>query len=974
MKKTISKSMAWLLSVVMIFGAFVAMPIKSANAYTSHSRDEAVDWARSKIGSKIDVDGYYGAQCVDLIMAYYEYLGVSRVSGNGCDYSHNSLPSGWTRIQNTPSFVPEPGDIVVWTDAGWQYGHVAIFLSGNTSSFTSIDQNWPKGSEVKEVSHNYNYVWGVIRPDFTSKENKCDLGTDFYAYIINSEAWKMAAVVGNNVQLQSETGFRNQLWYFERQDDLYYKITNVGSNGCLDVHDFGDTNGTNIESCGSNDSSAQRWCFVEHNGNYVLHPKCSPSMALDLNGGATEDGTNIHLWETNGTYAQDYNIWKITNTPRTPTVTSASDKYSLGSNVQVYWGENAFATYYWVDVWHNGEHTESFSSTDISYTLNNVTVGNYTVFVRSCNPFDVSDTGSVSFTVYNQVNDNYGYPVDMGSEFYATIKHQSTGMYLTNQQNNVAGEKRDGTKRQLWRFERLSNGAYKIQSVLDNYVLDVYGAYDDNDVNIYTYAEYVGGSNQQFYIYNAYGACYIRPVHSANKMLDMSLSDNHNVSLWVEGYDWDPQEFDITTVDTSAYVMNNNPIDLGTNFYANIEHQTTGMYLTNQENNVAGEAKDGSKRQIWKFERLSNGAYKIKSVLDNTYIDIYSSQNENNTNIQTWEGHDGANQNFYIYSAYDAYYFRPACSYDKMVDMALSDYNVSLWDAGYDLEPQEFNIIKIDYDENPIKNTSVLAADNIKLGTYITVNASATGGTGDYTYAVYYKKASASSWTTKQKYSTNATVTFKPASVEKYNISVKVKDSSGKIVKKAFTVNVYAPLKNTSAVASANIGFGDSITVKAKATGGIGKYKYEVYYKQESAAKWTRKQSYSTNNTVSFKPKAATTYDVSVKVKDSNGTVVKKRLKVNVTKPENTSTIKASTISLGESIRINCSGKGGSGYYQYAVYYKRASATKWSTKQNYSANTSVSIKPSAKTTYNVCVKVKDSLGNILKKTFNVTVK
>lgn len=100
-------------------------------------------------------------------MAYYQYLGVSRVYGNGCDYSHNSLPDGSIRIENTPTFVPEPGDIVVWTDGGWKNGHVAIFLSGDTHSFTSIDQNWPKGSEVKEVYHsNYNYVWGVIRPDF----------------------------------------------------------------------------------------------------------------------------------------------------------------------------------------------------------------------------------------------------------------------------------------------------------------------------------------------------------------------------------------------------------------------------------------------------------------------------------------------------------------------------------------------------------------------------------------------------------------------------------------------------------------------------------------------------------------------------------------------------------------------------------------------------------------------------------------
>lgn len=158
-----------LLSVVIVLSSFSCLTITSASA-VSKTRDDAVNWANSQIGNYIDVDGAYGNQCVDLIMAYYQYLGVSRVSGNGCDYAYNSLPDGWTRIQNTPDFVPQPGDIVVWTDAGWKNGHVAIFLSGDTSSFVSIDQNWPKGSVCKKVTHNYNYVWGVIRPNFTSQE------------------------------------------------------------------------------------------------------------------------------------------------------------------------------------------------------------------------------------------------------------------------------------------------------------------------------------------------------------------------------------------------------------------------------------------------------------------------------------------------------------------------------------------------------------------------------------------------------------------------------------------------------------------------------------------------------------------------------------------------------------------------------------------------------------------------------------
>ena len=274
----------------------------------------------------------------------------------------------------------------------------------------------------------------------------------------------------------------------------------------------------------------------------------------------------------------------------------------------------------------------------------------------------------------------------------------------------------------------------------------------------------------------------------------------------------------------------------------------------------------------------------------------------------------------------------------------------------------------------PLQNTSDTSAEDLKLGNTVTVSCAADGGTGDYTYAVSYKKASGSDWTTLQSFSTNTSLTFKPDSAEMYDISVTVKDGSGNTVTKVFELSVVAPLKNTSTLAASSIGLGDSITVNAKASGGIGEYQYEVYYKRESNTKWTRKQSYSTNSLITIKPKSAVTYDVSVKVKDSSGTVVKKRFKVNVTKPENTSTIEAETISLGDHIRITCSAKGGSGSYTYAVYYKRAAADKWSRKQNYSTNTSVSIKPAARTTYNISVKVKDSLGNISKKYFDVTVR
>ena len=72
----------------------------------------------------------------------------------------------------------------------------------------------------------------------------------------------------------------------------------------------------------------------------------------------------------------------------------------------------------------------------------------------------------------------------------------------------------------------------------------------------------------------------------------------------------------------------------------------------------------------------------------------------------------------------------------------------------------------------------------------MTVNCSATGGKGDYTYAVLYKQKSQSKWTTKQDFNYNADVSIKPAQATDYDICVKVKDKDGTIVKKYFTVRV----------------------------------------------------------------------------------------------------------------------------------------------------------------------------------------
>ena len=279
---------------------------------------------------------------------------------------------------------------------------------------------------------------------------------------------------------------------------------------------------------------------------------------------------------------------------------------------------------------------------------------------------------------------------------------------------------------------------------------------------------------------------------------------------------------------------------------------------------------------------------------------------------------------------------------------------------------------------NALQNNSTISNTEINLGDTITVNGKATGGTGGYTYAVYYKKTSDSKWSTAQAYKNNSTVAIKPINATTYDICVKIKDSDGTEVKKYFNVKVTDPMKNVSIISSTSVTLGDTITVTGKASGGTNFYVYAVYSKESQNTKWTVVQDYSSNSIVMIKPDKATKYNICVKVKDSSGTIEKKYFDVTVN-PKlseliNTSKLSTTSIKLGDTIQVICSAQGGTGFYQYAIYYKKINDTKWTTKQSYSPNSITDIKPPESSVYDVCIKVKDNLNNENKKYFTLTVK
>ena len=184
----------------------------------------------------------------------------------------------------------------------------------------------------------------------------------------------------------------------------------------------------------------------------------------------------------------------------------------------------------------------------------------------------------------------------------------------------------------------------------------------------------------------------------------------------------------------------------------------------------------------------------------------------------------------------------------------------------------------------PLSNTSKLSADSVILGKSITVNCAAKEGTAPYTYAVYYRKAGTTKWSTVQAYKTNSIVTITPKAAVAYEVRVAVKDASGKIARKDMTLAVKKPFTNTSKLNADTIKLGEKVKVRCFAENGEKPYTFSVQYKKSSSTKWTNVAVNSTNNIFVLKPGAATNYDIRVTAKSPDGQVSKKTLTLTVTK------------------------------------------------------------------------------------------
>ena len=207
-----------------------------------------------------------------------------------------------------------PNDAQCWYL--YEYGGAYSIQSKESGKVFDIENgNLNYGANLQSYTWNWTdaQIFSIDKVDSTFQYLSKNIGDSFYALIKNKTSGKPIENNNSNIILGEENFSKNQVWFFERKVDNFYKISSLFDNKVIDLTNYGNTDGTNIQMCISTDTTAQRWYIVENNGGYSFIPKCSQNGAMDLNGNSSAKGTNIQFWTFNETDAQIFSICKIDN-------------------------------------------------------------------------------------------------------------------------------------------------------------------------------------------------------------------------------------------------------------------------------------------------------------------------------------------------------------------------------------------------------------------------------------------------------------------------------------------------------------------------------------------------------------------------------------------------------------------------------------------------------------------------------------
>ena len=180
-----------------------------------------------------------------------------------------------------------------------------------------------------------------------------------------------------------------------------------------------------------------------------------------------------------------------------------------------------------------------------------------------------------------------------------------------------------------------------------------------------------------------------------------------------------------------------------------------------------------------------------------------------------------------------------------------------------------------------LKVNKTASTVNLTVGDTVTLKPTVTGGSGSYTYKYVIKNVSTGATATLKNYSSSSSYTGTMNSAGTKQFIVYVKDSAGTVVAtNAVTVvttkdsSLSATLKVNNTTSQLNLVIGDTVALKATATGGSENYTYKFVIRNTSTGAEYTLRNYSSNAIYTGEMTSIGTKEFVVYVKDSSGKVV----------------------------------------------------------------------------------------------------
>lgn len=435
-----------------------------------------------------------------------------------------------------------------------------------------------------------------------------------------------------NIQLYTKNNTNSQKWYIKDAGAGYYYIISKCNGLYVDVDNGGTRNKTNIQMYKGNGTNSQKFRFIEEltgtqvleNGIYKIASFTDSTKAISIQGNATQNA-KIVLDESDNSLEQMWRVKYVGNGYYT--ITSYFNEWmSLdvkggvsvsGTDLQLY-QNNGTNAQKWIIKEEEG-YFSLISSLDHMYA--DIESGNIKKGT-SIQIYQPNGTNSQKFT-FNKIEEpkieNGYYTLNSALDNNKVIDANSmiainNISVILNTMNNMNSQK--------WYIEYLDDGYYSIKSALDNnFVLDVKNGNTVNKTKVQIYSSN-RTDGQKWYIKDAGDGYFYLIAKNSNKFLDIAdgkVTDGTGLQIYT-GNKSNSQKFKLTLTtvnenDTLTHIYEEGYYTINTKLSSGKVIDVANARKANGTN-AQLYSFNSSVAQIWYLKKLENGYYAILSSMN----------------------------------------------------------------------------------------------------------------------------------------------------------------------------------------------------------------------------------------------------------------------------------------------------------------------------------------------------------------------